>query len=112
MAIKWQWDGQFPHCDQRIVHKKGECVYCDEHAGLLQYIRQMWNINFTGHHDVETPEGTGMLPCPAEVARPISIINKWGGNVAKTREILEQEEEAMETALNHVHKLITSKEGK
>lgn len=31
-----------------------------------------------------------MLPCPAEVARPLDIINAWSRNRAATKESLEQ----------------------
>ena len=79
----WKWDGRFPHCDHRIVHKPGECAVCDEYAPMLQYLRHMWNINYTGHHDIQNERGDTMLPCPAEVARPLRILNKWYGNTAK-----------------------------
>jgi hypothetical protein len=36
----------------------------------------MWGIAFTG----EEPVG-GQLQCPAEKARPIEVIERWGGNV-------------------------------
>jgi len=45
----------------------------------------MWGINFTNHHDLKDKHGIVMLPCPAEVARPLDTINKWGGNTAKTQ---------------------------
>jgi hypothetical protein len=61
-------------------------MVCDEYAPLLQYIRQMWNINFTNHHQVADENGIATLPCPAEVARPEVHFNAWGGNVAKTKE--------------------------
>jgi hypothetical protein len=98
----WHWDGHFPHCDHRIVHKPGECVYCDEYASMLQYIRQMWNINFTNYHIVETSEGTAMLPCPAEVARPLEVLNMWGGNVAKTQEMIDEQDKAMKEAFANI----------
>jgi len=88
----WTWDGRYPHCDARIVHKPGACVVCDEHASMLQEIRRIWGINFTGEHVIETENGTPMLPCPAEVARPLDVINRWSGNTAKTQEMLDNAE--------------------
>lgn len=87
---KRKWDGVFPHCDGRVVHKPGECAVCDEHAGGLQYLRQMWGINYTGHHKTVDSNGIVMLPCPAEIARPLVIINKWAGNMAKPADWLEK----------------------
>lgn len=78
------WDGVYPHCDGRVLHAPGECTICDEYARALQKLRMVWNINFTGHHEEVSADGTWMLPCPAEVARPLSIINQWGGNTPKT----------------------------
>lgn len=40
--------GQFPHCDQRILHAPGECEYCDGRPDW-QAVRQAWGIAFTGH---------------------------------------------------------------
>jgi hypothetical protein len=62
----------FPHCDARIVHAPGECSYCDESG--LQYVRENWGINFTGHNDEDK------LPCPADLARSKESLNSWGGN--------------------------------
>lgn len=68
--------GQFPHCDQRILHAPGECQHCDMHP-LWQALRQAWGIAFTGYQ----PEGTE-LPCPADNARGDNH-TKWYGNVAR-----------------------------
>lgn len=95
----WVWDGRFPHCDHRIVHAPGECNICDEYSPMLQYIREMYNINYTGHHDIVNSRGEQMLPDPAEVARPLSIINRWGGNTAKTKEQLAAQELAFKEEL-------------
>lgn len=64
-----------PHCDPKILHAFGECEVCDEFP-LAQKYREMWNINFTGHSDLEK------LPCPAEVARGTEC-ESWGGNKPK-----------------------------
>jgi hypothetical protein len=68
--------GQFPHCDQRILHAPLECQYCDMHPDW-QALRAAWGIAFTGY----TPEGTE-LPCPADHARGDSH-KKWHGNIAQ-----------------------------
>ena len=54
---------QFPHCDSKVLHKGGECQYCDEHPDW-QALRESWGIAFTGHEPKE-----GELPCPAYFAR-------------------------------------------
>lgn len=33
--------GQFPHCDQRVLHAPRECQYCDKHADW-QALRAAW----------------------------------------------------------------------
>jgi len=68
--------GQFPHCDQRILHAPTECEYCDRHANW-QELRIAWGIAFTGYE----PEGQE-LPCPADHARGDKH-KLWGGNQAK-----------------------------
>ena len=68
--------GQFPHCDQRILHAPGECEYCDMHPSW-QGLRVAWGIAFTGF----TPEEKE-LPCPADFARGDSH-KLWHGNIAK-----------------------------
>jgi hypothetical protein len=70
---------QFPHCDQRILHKPGACSYCDGHP-LWQQLRDAWGVAFTG----EAPVGD-QVPCPADYARPPSgdaDHRRWGGNRA------------------------------
>lgn len=63
----------FPHCDSRVLHKPGECTYCDKYPEW-QELREAWGINFTGCDDEDK------LPCPAETRRYLEDINKWGGN--------------------------------
>lgn len=62
----------WPHCDARVLHAPGECEFCD--GSGLQDVREMWGINFTGHHE------PGLLLCPAEAQRDLSQINAWPGN--------------------------------
>lgn len=69
--------GQFPHCDQRILHAPGECEFCDNH-GEWQDLRLAWGIAFTGYE----PEGTE-LPDPATNARSLGVLNRWVGNIAR-----------------------------
>lgn len=68
---------QFPHCDQRILHKPGTCAHCDGHP-LWQQLRDAWGVAFTG----EAPVGD-QVPCPADHARPPddeSDHRRWVGN--------------------------------
>jgi hypothetical protein len=67
----------YPHCDARVLHAPGQCSIRDQYATDLQEIRQIWGINFTGESDPSKSQ------CPAEAARPLETINKWGGNTAK-----------------------------
>lgn len=39
---------RYPHCDPRILHKPGECEYCDK-SPEWQELRKAWGIAFTGH---------------------------------------------------------------
>ena len=65
---------QFPHCDSRILHAPGECVYCDMNPGW-QELRQAWGIAFTGH--LPDPE-SGIVMCPTDYNR--DNYNQWPGN--------------------------------
>lgn len=75
---------QFPHCDPRILHRQNSCEYCDMYPEW-QKLREIWGIAFTGHSTDESKmyPDHGLIPCPSEWSRPLSVINKWGGNVAK-----------------------------
>lgn len=70
--------GQFPHCDQRILHAPEDgCEYCNDQPEW-QALREAWGIAFTGHEPAE-----GQLPCPADAARPPGSgadHRRWGGN--------------------------------
>lgn len=69
---------QFPHCDARILHSPGACVYCDDHPDWQQ-LRITWGINFTSESE------PGLHPCPADAARGDNHM-EWGGNVARDSE--------------------------
>lgn len=73
--------GQFPHCDQRILHAPGECEYCDNHAEW-QALRLAWGVAFTGY---EPDESKHELPCPADHARGDKH-KLWGGNIARPKQ--------------------------
>lgn len=65
----------FPHCDAAVLHSPSQnCKYCNDSG--LQEVRRAWNIAFTG----EEPVGD-QTQCPAERARPVEVIERWGGNV-------------------------------
>ncbi len=62
-----------PHCDQRILHAPGECVYCD-HYPDWQEMRDRQHINFTGHSDpLLGPDPAGQFRSPESLAY-------WPGN--------------------------------
>jgi len=63
-----------PHCDSSILHKPGECKYCDEYADW-QEMRTTQRINFTGHFDKDK------APCPSHYFRDPEIAELWGGNM-------------------------------
>jgi hypothetical protein len=68
---------QFPHCDSRVLHRPGECEYCDRHPEWQQ-LREVWGINFTGGTDPKK------APCPATRDRDVATIHRWGGNRPKS----------------------------
>ena len=74
---------QYPHCDQRILHAPNECEYCDMYP-QWQQLREVWNINFTGHYDV------GKAVCPAEKERGLGRVNEWSGNQPTVHMIQEE----------------------
>ena len=78
-ASAYQTLGTMPHCDGSVLHAPGKCEYCDMNPEW-QALRQVWRINFSDEND---PQKT---PCPSTMDRPASVINKWGGNVARPGE--------------------------
>lgn len=63
----------FPHCDARILHKPGTCIYCDKYPNRQQD-RVDSNINFSNEND------PNKLPCPSTYLRSAEIRDRWGGN--------------------------------
>lgn len=70
--VDWEKLPQFPHCDAKILHAPGECEFCDRHPDW-QALREVWDINFTGHHD------SGKTKCPSARYRNDDGLG-WGGN--------------------------------
>jgi hypothetical protein len=70
---------KYPHCDMYVLHKPGQCEYCDLYP-QRHVDRITAGINFTGE---KVP---GFAPCPAEVRRELSTINMWYGNIPKKEE--------------------------
>lgn len=64
----------FPHCDAAILHKPGECDYCDRHP-QWQQLREAWGIAFTGHAPVGHQQ-----PCPSDARRGRHGGHGWAGN--------------------------------
>lgn len=93
---------RFPHCDGNVLHKPGECVYCDmpEFKQLHEW-REANDINYTGHTDRS-------VPCPAEQKRKKDIINAWSGNQAKTQEQLDKEAAEFAKMLEEWHEDLNS----
>jgi hypothetical protein len=74
---------QLPHCDQRVLHAPGKCTVCDGFP-MLQEIRELWQIAFTGEKPVDLAENRWttrgpVLPCPAEYLRGKNA-EAWSGN--------------------------------
>lgn len=62
----------YPHCDGNILHAPGTCQVCD-HYPERHAARRQAGVNFTGEHT------EGLALCPAERARPLQTIERWGG---------------------------------
>lgn len=63
-------EGRFPHCDALILHRPGECEYCDRHPRSQQH-RITRGIPFAGEPG-----------CPESLFRPMETAYRWGGNRA------------------------------
>jgi hypothetical protein len=81
-------DLQFPHCDAKVLHAPGECVYCDRRPEW-QELRKAWGIAFTGQKNATRKawvdgelKDVPALTCPSEIDRPLETINAWPGNRA------------------------------
>ena len=68
--------GAFPHCDAMVLHKPGNCQYCDMYP-MKQLDRMESNTNFSDEND------STKLPCPSTYARSAEVRDKWIGNTPK-----------------------------
>lgn len=66
-----------PHCDPKVLHTPGTCVYCDQCPGL-QFERIDKGIAFTNEPDDDHVRE--LTPCPATLHRPRGVIELWPGN--------------------------------
>lgn len=73
--ICFTWDETPAHCDGRVIHRPGHCIYCDKYASVKQQARIRFGVNFS-----EEPQDPDLAPCPAIRDRGYSSINSWGGN--------------------------------
>lgn len=64
----------FPHCDSKIMHSVGTCIYCDKYPERQQY-RIDSNTNFSNEND------PNKLPCPSTYLRSAENRDRWYGNV-------------------------------
>lgn len=72
--------GQFPHCDQSVLHSPGECTFCDGHSDW-QALRLAWGIAFTGHAPRPLyDDGPFEVACPSDQRRGVGKAHVWGGN--------------------------------
>ena len=72
-ASNWLAEGgTMPHCDERVLHSKGTCTYCDKAQTLQQY-RTMLGLKFTD----ELQENDPLLPGED---RTKASAEAWGGN--------------------------------
>lgn len=69
----------FPHCDSRILHSPGACVYCDKYPNRQQD-RIDSNTNFSNESD------PNKLPCPSTYLRSAEVRDRWSGNRAQPPE--------------------------
>jgi hypothetical protein len=63
----------FPHCDSKVLHAPGVCSYCDEYPERQQ-ARYDEGVAFTGQVNA------ALKPDPAQVDRPLELIERWPGN--------------------------------
>lgn len=92
-------DVTYPHCDWRVLHSPGSCVYCDCHPDW-QRARTEGRVLFTDDPRNEAiverelefglavgvgpDDQDGWLSCPAWRARGANC-QVWGGNVPRPR---------------------------
>lgn len=93
----------WPHCDDLIVHRPGDCSICDDTAEELQTLRIRHNVNFTGESD------PSKLPDPATESRDLQTMNRWPGNQRSgTFEILQPADRPVINGLQE-HEIVLAK---
>lgn len=68
---------RYPHCDVKVLHAPGKCDFCDMYPEMQQW-RIDSNTQFTGEDYSED-----QIWDPAQIIRPLEIIERWYGNVPK-----------------------------
>jgi len=63
-----------PHCDAYVLHKPGDCQFCDDFP-VLQAFRREHQIAFTDDNMLDNT-----CPCPATLFRSTETIHLWHGN--------------------------------
>ncbi|MGH2716474.1 MAG: hypothetical protein ACRDM7_21830 [Thermoleophilaceae bacterium] len=58
------------HCDRLVLHRRGECHYCDKHGAAAQRARAEHEIPFSGE-----------AGAPDALFRVDEVIRRWPGNV-------------------------------
>lgn len=99
--ISWDQVPRAPHCDYRILHVPKDCVFCSD-AVELQEEREALGISNTGHANRK-------WPCPADNARSSKSLNAWGGNRAKTRKDLEENDKAFKDLFEKINRRCSDK---
>lgn len=64
-----------PHCDQRILHAPGTCVYCDKYPDWQEH-RETAGINFSNTNDPDR------VACPSTQTRTAEVRDMWPNNRA------------------------------
>ncbi len=75
MSSPQEYKAKYPHCDHRVLHSPGICVYCDKYPEE-QEERKRDNIPFTDELTLDTP----LLPGEDRARRSAE---KWPGNGPK-----------------------------
>jgi hypothetical protein len=66
-----------PHCDARVLHAPGDCVFCDNYPQWQDY-RILTGVKFTGQ--AVTYGDDWSTPCPSDFHRGTGGAHVWPGN--------------------------------